>query len=111
MNKQDLTRMNLQNANFYGADRQLNQLMEECSELIQAVNKWKRFYFFDEVTWNPIHTVMEEVADVEMMLEQVRYLLNLNEETINDIKISKVKRERNRIMMKVSEQNETNRRR
>ena len=100
MNKQELTKMNLQNANFYGADRQLNQLIEECGELIQAVNKWKRFYFFDEVAWNPIHSVMEEIADVEIMLEQVRWLLNLNDKTIDEIKISKVKRARNRIMLR-----------
>ena len=49
MNREELTQMNLQNADFYGTDRQLNQLIEECGELIQAVNKWKRFYFFNEV--------------------------------------------------------------
>ena len=100
MNREELTQMNLQNANFYGADRQLNQLIEECGELIQAVNKWKRFYFFNEVAWNPIHAVMEEIADVEIMLEQIRCLLNLSEETINEIKISKIKRERNRIILR-----------
>ena len=100
MNREELTQMNLQNADFYGADRQLNQLIEECGELIQAVNKWKRFYFFNEVAWNPIHSVMEEIADVEIMLEQIRCLLNLSEETIDEIKISKVKRERNRIILR-----------
>ena len=89
--------MNLQNAEFYGANRQSNQLIEECGELIQAINKWKRFYFFNEVAWNPIHAVMEEIADVEVMLEQIKHLLNLPEQTINEIKVAKVKRERNRI--------------
>ena len=43
---------------------------------------------------------MEEIADVEIMLEQVRWLLNLNDKTIDEIKISKVKRARNRIMLR-----------
>ena len=97
MNRQELMQMNLQNAEFYGANRQSNQLIEECGELIQAVNKWKRFYFFNEVAWNPVHSVMEEIADVEVMLEQIKHLLNLPEQTINEIKVAKVKRERNRI--------------
>ena len=100
MNKEELTRMNLQNADFYGPNRQLNQLIEECGELIQAVNKWKRFYFFNEVAWNPVHSVMEEIADVEVMLEQIKHLLNLPEQTINEIKVAKVKRERNRIILR-----------
>ena len=100
MNREELTQMNLQNANFYGADRQLNQLIEECGELIQVVNKWKRFYFFNEVAWNPVHSVMEEIADVEVMLEQIKHLLNLPEQTINEIKVAKVKRERNRIILR-----------
>ena len=97
MNRQELMQMNLQNAEFYGANRQSNQLIEECGELIQAINKWKRFYFFNEVAWNPVHSVMEEIADVEVMLEQIKHLLNLPEQTINEIKVAKVKRERNRI--------------
>ena len=97
MNRQKLMQMNLQNAEFYGANRQSNQLIEECGELIQAINKWKRFYFFNEVAWNPVHSVMEEIADVEVMLEQIKHLLNLPEQTINEIKVAKVKRERNRI--------------
>ena len=97
MNRQELMQMNLQHAEFYGANRQSNQLIEECGELIQAVNKWKRFYFFNEVAWNPVHSVMEEIADVEVMLEQIKHLLNLPEQTINEIKVAKVKRERNRI--------------
>ena len=94
MNRQELTRMNLQNADFYGADRQLNQLIEECGELIQAISKSLRG---KEDTTNNIE---EEIADVEIMLEQIRCLLNLSEETINEIKISKVKRERNRIILR-----------
>ena len=97
MNRQELMQMNLQNAEFYGANRQSYQLIEECGELIQAINKWKRFYFFNEVAWNPVHSVMEEIADVEVMLEQIKHLLNLPEQTINEIKVAKVKRERNRI--------------
>ena len=29
-------------ANHYGLEKQLDQTVEECSELIQAIMKWKR---------------------------------------------------------------------
>lgn len=53
-------------ADHYGIDSQLNILQEELSELIQAVSKYRR--------GDPSH-IFEEIADVEIMLEQVTYLL------------------------------------
>lgn len=34
--------MNLETAKYYGYEAQSNQLVEECAELIQAVNKYRR---------------------------------------------------------------------
>ena len=34
--------MNLEIAKYYGYEAQSNQLVEECAELIQAVNKYRR---------------------------------------------------------------------
>ena len=34
--------MNLETAKYYGYEAQCNQLVEECAELIQAVNKYHR---------------------------------------------------------------------
>ena len=63
------------------------QLMEECAELIQAVNKYRR-YGNDEA----FKAYIEEIADVEIMLEQIKYLLNIKPEDIEGVKLYKLKR-------------------
>ena len=50
-----------------GLDKQLNILQEECAELIQAVSKYKR---------TRTTAIVEEMADVYIMLYQITYLLN-----------------------------------
>ncbi len=53
-------------ADHYGLDSQLNILQEELAELIQAVSKYRR--------GDPSH-IIEEIADVKIMLDQITYLL------------------------------------
>lgn len=65
----------------YGQDAQMIVAMEECSELIQAVSKHLR---------GRETNVEEEIADVEIMLEQLK--LMCNEKLVDDIKKSKLKR-------------------
>lgn len=36
-----ISEMNLETAKYYGYEAQSNQLVEECAELIQAVNKYR----------------------------------------------------------------------
>lgn len=82
-------------ADYYGLDSQLNILQEELSELIQAVSKYRR--------GDQSH-ILEEIADVEIMLDQVKYLLcnpeiprSLIYESIQGIKEDKLKRQLGRI--------------
>lgn len=82
-------------ADHYGLDSQLNILQEELSELIQAVSKYRR--------GDPSH-ILEEIADVEIMLDQVKYLLGnpeiprvVVEKFIKIIREDKIKRQLNRI--------------
>lgn len=57
---------------FYGEDDQLDMLVEECAELIQAVNKYKRSRGKDRVAIeNALYHLAEEAADVNILLEQV----------------------------------------
>ena len=56
-----ISEMNLETAKYYGYEAQSNQLVEECAELIQAVNKYRR-----------VETGLGQ--PVELMLEQVKYL-------------------------------------
>ena len=79
--------MNLETAKYYGFEAQSNQLVEECAELIQAVNKYRRV---ETGLGQPVaedkkaiarDNLVEEIADVELMLEQVKYLLQIPEDT------------------------------
>ena len=82
-------------ADHYGLASQLNILQEELSELIQAVSKYRR---------GDHYHILEEIADVEIMLEQVKYLLGNPEiprvvvdEFIKITREDKIKRQLNRI--------------
>lgn len=87
-------------ANFYGLHKQQRQLAEECAELIQATSKYMRFQeqsYASTVDWTYIQNVVEEIADVEIMLEQMKYLLNINPEAVERIKVKKILRQLERI--------------
>jgi NTP pyrophosphatase (non-canonical NTP hydrolase) len=81
----------------WGETAQLDQTIEELAELIQAINKYKR-------TKN-IEPMLEEIADVEIMISQMKYLLTCNstqtlftaKESIEQIKDTKIKRIKDRL--------------
>ena len=62
----------------YG-EKQLDIAQEECAELIQAISKWKR-YRSTKAKLN----IIEEVADVTIMLEQLKVMFGITEEIFND---------------------------
>lgn len=70
---------------YFGKDNQLMMLAEELAELIQAISKYKR---------NPsnIDSLIEEVADVEIMIEQLKIIFR--KENKIDFSISKVKQQK-----------------
>ena len=86
-------------AEHYGYDAQSNQLVEECAELIQAVSKYRRAKATGvQPTLNLVfENLVEEIADVEIMLEQVKYLLQIPEDELEAVKLFKVNRTRDRI--------------
>lgn len=81
-------------ADHYGKDPQLSMLQEECAELIQAVSKYNRTGNFDKI--------IEEISDVEVMIEQIKYLFNCSD-NVEKVKEEKIKRQLERI-----KRNETN---
>lgn len=94
----DLRKQNLANAEYFGYEAQSNQLVEECAELIQAVSKYRRAAAKGEdEKLIALSNLVEEIADVEIMLEQVKDLLQIPEEDIEAIKLYKVNRTRGRI--------------
>jgi len=51
----------------WGFEAQHRQLMEECAELIQATNK-----YLNLPTEETVASFVEELADVEIMIEQIK---------------------------------------
>lgn len=98
-----ISEKNKENAKYYGYEAQSNQLVEECAELIQAVNKYRRAVarlgepVAEEKRDIALDNLREEIADVEIMLEQIKYLLKIPEEDLQSIKLYKVNRTRERI--------------
>lgn len=74
-------------ADRYGYPAQSNQLIEECAELIQAINKYRRYGNTES-----LKNYIEEIADVEIMLEQIKHLLNVKDDEIEGVKLYKLKR-------------------
>lgn len=58
----------------YGIEEQLLQTAEECAELIQAINKWRRSKDL-ESTKDAVEHLAEEAADVIIMTEQLKIII------------------------------------
>lgn len=69
----------------WGRLSQIEMIVEECSELIQAIQKQKRY--------GNIENVIEEIADVEIMCEQARMLFDTGGKVdiAKDFKINRLK--------------------
>ena len=89
--------LNIKSANHYGYNAQSIMLMEECAELIQAVSKHKRALANGKGIDEAVEKITEEIADVELMLEQIKHLLRISEDAIDDFKDYKVDRTMKRI--------------
>ena len=83
---------------LWGFDTQLEMIVEECAELIHAIKKYKR----DKCG---VYDVIEECADVEIMLEQMREVFNSE---IENCKLMKIERLKNRIKIEKEKQIENN---
>lgn len=77
-------------AEHYGLRLQMRQLIEEMAELTQVICKSERY----DIETVRDHLV-EEVADVDIVLSQVKYLLGDSE--FDKIKDAKIKRQIQRI--------------
>jgi len=64
--------------NHFGVNRQSRQAMEECSELIQAINKMLR-YPDDEIKRLEL---IEEIADVLIMITQLKIIFDIEQSEI-----------------------------
>jgi len=69
-------------AEYFGVKTQINQMIEEMAELTQAFCKQNR---------GKTSNIVEEMADVSLVLEQLIYLLGCSKE-IHEIKKEKIER-------------------
>lgn len=74
----------------YGTEKQLDMVVEECAELIQAISKFKRKGV------ECVDNLIEEIADVEIMLTQLKLIFNCKCEVAH-IFNEKIKRQLERI--------------
>lgn len=95
MNQEEYQNNIVEMANHYGYESQSRQLIEEMAELTQAINKlWrheqsvksKDDYEMEEMlsitdkNIEFLQNIHSELADVEIMITQLKYLLNCNNE-------------------------------
>lgn len=85
-------------ADHYGIKKQLRQLAEECSELaVEASHSARKGLTV---------SIIEEIADVEIMIEQVIYLAKIDKCDIEDCINYKLDRQMKRIKEEKNESNE-----
>ena len=76
----------------YG-EKQLDQAQEELAELIVAISKYKR-----NAHKLTIANVIEEIADVNIMIKQVMMLLDIKEFEVKSEEIYKLNRLKKRLL-------------
>ena len=79
-------------ANLLGYVEQSMQLIEEMAELTQSINKFRRYK-----TEDTKNNLIEEIADVSIVLYQLAYLLKIDKKEFNDIIDYKIQRTKKRI--------------
>lgn len=84
-------------ADHYGLENQLRQLAEECSELAVEANHSARKGSIS------VRLIME-IADVEIMLDQVRYLAGIQESDILETRHYKLERQLKRMRQETSDE-------
>lgn len=77
-------------ADHYGIKSQMQQLMEECAELSVEASHCIRGK-------GNITSLMGEIADIEIMIEQIKHLLRLDLTELCEIKKDKIDRQLSRI--------------
>ena len=86
----------VETVNMY-QEKQLMICVEEMAELMQAISKIKRVDTADDEAMNGcIYKIIEEMADVYIMLEQMQYLFGINHRTIEQFINDKLIRQEQR---------------
>jgi len=86
----------------WGIESQMNMMTEEIGELLQAISKFRRSYNkSDEARQEAYNHICEEIADVENMINQFRYIFD--SKVIDIYKEEKLKRTLEKIIKSENE--------
>lgn len=93
-------------AEHYGYDAQSHMLIEEMAELTQAINKYYRVrnehgYPTDKTSEEVFTNLLEEIADVEICIEELKALLDCNAK-VSAWKYTKIARQLKRMEKETS---------
>lgn len=94
----------LKNINHYGVNHQQRKLQEEVFELQEAIINIKTFDFivndYPEIKENRlafIKHLIEEIADVQVLLNQFKLYYEISDEEVKEVMIKKIDRQMKRI--------------
>ena len=80
----------------YGVDDQSQVACEECAELIKALSKYHRVTKYQDYDKRKIqrcmNNIIEEIADVGIMLDQLKIMFDITEKAVNAVREEKVAR-------------------
>ena len=76
------------NIQYHGIEQETTITMEECSELIQAISKCKRYGCVDKYRDN----LIEEIADVLIIINELQLIYDISNNDIENIKKYKMDR-------------------
>lgn len=86
---------NIENAKHYGLEEVLLHTQEEAAELIQAISKYHRAAGHgvpvDLTIEDARRRILEEMADVTVLIEQLRYYLDFRQDELGFREIYKKK--------------------
>ena len=83
----------------FGEDSQIDVAVEEMSELIKELIKYKRAKIHENDKKNSrLEHVLEEIGDVMLMIESLKVIFDLTDEDIKEIVFKKAKRTRERYL-------------
>ena len=84
--------------NKYGEDSQIDVAIEEMSELIKELVKYKRAKIYESENNPRRQFVLEEMGDVFFMMEYLKHIFNISPEEINKIILEKSERTEKRYL-------------
>ena len=81
------------NIKYHGIEQETTIAMEECSELIQAISKCKRYGCINKYREN----LIEEMTDVLIMIDELKMIYQISDTDISDVRQYKMNRQSYRI--------------